>query len=272
MSTKLLSLEYFPTFSNRDEFLQRITGEEAVWSRVAGQYVFLSLLTFVYGAVMGAYHGILQAAAAGAKMVVLFTLVQVICFPAFFIIQYILGSRLKLAQMVSIILSGFVLTSAIMVSFTPIAVFFLLTGGNYYFLQFLHIAIVALSGIFGMKTIVDALQYSCEKKNIYPRMGVVVFRFWVVIMAFVGIQLAWNLRPFLGDRNQPFALFRDYEGNFYAALIYSANQLLDKGETASPAGNTATPHQERYLDDRAVADSLRAFFENPDTKAGGGGD
>jgi len=42
----------------------------------------------------------------------------------------------------------------------------------------------------------------------------------------VGIQLAWNLRPFLGDREKGFELFREYEGNFYAALIYSVNKLI----------------------------------------------
>jgi hypothetical protein len=41
----------------------------------------------------------------------------------------------------------------------------------------------------------------------------------------VGIQLAWNLRPFLGDTGKPFKLFRKYEGNFYTALIWSFQQL-----------------------------------------------
>ena len=60
-----------------------------------------------------------------------------------------------------------------------------------------------------------------------------VFRFWIVILAFVGIQLAWNLRPFLGDREKPFSLFRDYEGNFYAALLYSFNQLMKPNENSN---------------------------------------
>jgi hypothetical protein len=76
-----------------------------------------------------------------------------------------------------------------------------------------------------MKTILDALKFSCEKKSVYPQTGVVVFRFWVVILAFVGIQLAWNLRPFLAEREKPYALFRKYEGNFYTAVIYSIQQL-----------------------------------------------
>ena len=99
-------------------------------------------------------------------------------------------------QMIAIIQSGFMLTTAIMVSFIPIVIFFLLTGSNYYFLQLLHIGIFVVSGIFGTKTIIDALKYSCEKKGVYPRVGVDVFKFWIIILAFVGIQLAWNLRPF----------------------------------------------------------------------------
>jgi hypothetical protein len=50
-----------------------------------------------------------------------------------------------------------------------------LTGGNYYFLQLLHISVFILSGLFGMKTVIDALKFSCEKQKIYPRVGVTVF-------------------------------------------------------------------------------------------------
>jgi len=51
-------------------------------------------------------------------------------------------------------------------------------------------------------------------------------RAWAVLFAFVGIQLAWSLRPFLGDRNQPFRVFGTYQGNFYAAVIYAVNKLI----------------------------------------------
>jgi hypothetical protein len=185
---------------------------------------------------MGSYHGVAQAIASGFKIPVLFVLTLLICFPAFYIIQTILGSKLKFLPMISVILSGFALTTAIMVSFSPIVIIFLLTGSNYYFLQLLHILVFVVSGIFGMKTVIDALKFSCEKRNVYPQTGVVVLRFWLVILAFVGIQLAWNFRPFLGDRGEPFKLFRDYEGNFYTALIYSADQLMNPDDTADSGG------------------------------------
>lgn len=220
-------LKYFPTLHDSDAYFESVLDPTNVRRRLLNQFLLVLLFSFVYGAAMGAYHSMLQAMAAGVKVAVIFVLVLVICFPAFYIVQYIMGSRLRLHQMMSIVLSGFILMTAMMVAFLPIVIIFLLTGGNYYFLHLLHIAIFILCGVFGMNAVVRALQYSCEKKDIYPHTGVVVFRFWVVILAFVGIQLAWHFRPFLGDRNRPFELFRDYEGNFYAALIYSVNKLIE---------------------------------------------
>jgi hypothetical protein len=140
----LFSLEFFPSLNNTEEFFQKITADENVGKRILNQHVLMSFLAFIYGVIMGSYHSFAQAIMAGFKVSVLFTLALLICFPAFFIIQYILGSRLKIYQMVSVILSGFVLMTAIMVSFTPIVIIFLLTGSNYYFLQLLHILIFIL--------------------------------------------------------------------------------------------------------------------------------
>ncbi len=221
-----------PGLLNNEEYFETMTQDEHPGRRITGMILLFSGLTFFYGLIMGCYSGFLQALTAGIKVPVMFFLSLIVCFPAFFLIQFILGSKMRLLQMAAVILAGFVLTSAIMVSFTPIVVFFVLTGGNYHFLQLLHVGIFAVAGGFGMKLVVDALKYSCEQKNIYPQTGVVVFRFWVVILAFVGIQLAWNLRPFLAKRDEPYAVFRNYEGNFYAAVMYSIQQLTSPAEGA----------------------------------------
>lgn len=254
MKEKLFSFKFIPTFQNRDEYFAGITEETESTRRITGLYLLLNLLSFIYGFIMGIYHSPLQGLAAGVKVPVMFSIALLICFPAFFIIQYILGSKLRLSQMISIILSGFVLTTAIMVSFIPIIVFFLLTGSNYYFLQLLHIGIFIFSGIFGMITIIEALKHSCEKKNVYPQTGVVVFRFWVIILAFVGIQFAWNLRPFLGDRGKPFELFRKYEGNFYTALIYSVRQLFNSGMENNGS-------KDNISGNRTKTDTVLKFYE-----------
>ncbi len=217
--------DLLPSLQSKDEFFDNIFHETNPWRRIWNLVLVFIGLSFIYGVVMGCYSGPLQALTAGIKVPAMFLLSLLVCFPAFFILQLILGSTMKLSHMAAIILSGYVLTAAIMVSFAPIVVLFVLTDGNYYFLQLLHIAIFAVAGVFGMKTVLDALKFSCEQKNVYPKTGVVVFRFWVVILAFVGIQVAWNLQPFLAEKTEGYALFKKYKGNFYTAVVYSIQQL-----------------------------------------------
>ncbi|MGA9292045.1 MAG: hypothetical protein WBV81_05605, partial [Ignavibacteriaceae bacterium] len=155
------SLTYLlPGLHNKDEFFEKIFQEKNVWHRILRLAILFIGFTFLYGLVMGCYNGFLQALTVGIKVPVMFLLSLLVCFPAFFVLQFILGSKMQFSHMTIIILSGFVLAGAIMVSFAPIVLLFVLTGGNYYFLQLLHIAIFAIAGIFGMKTVLDALKYS----------------------------------------------------------------------------------------------------------------
>lgn len=224
--TRFLSLQLFREFQEKDQFFEKLTSDEDVHRKIVGQYLLLNIFSCVYGLVMGSYNGFLQAIASGIKVPLFFSLTLLVCFPVFFIIQFVLGSKLGFWQMLNVILSGFVMITLVMVAFAPIVIFFLITGDNYAFMKLLHVAIFAVSGFFGMKTMVDALRYSCEKRKVYPKVGVVVFRFWLVILAFVGMQLAWNLRPFIGSRDLSFELFRQREGNFYLAVIHAVRDLI----------------------------------------------
>ncbi|MBN2412396.1 actin-binding WH2 domain-containing protein [candidate division KSB1 bacterium] len=226
MKDKLFSMEFLSALQEKDELFDKLSQKDFALKKIISFYLLLVIFLFIYGIVMGSYNGFLQAISSGFKVPVMFTLEIIICFPAFFIIQLILGSKLGFYQMLAIILTGFVLSATIMVSFAPIVLFFLITASNYEFLKLLHVGIFILSGIFGMKAIIDALKFSCEKKNIYPKVGVQVFRFWIIILAFVGMQLAWNLRPFVGSKNMPFELFRERGGNFYTAVIQPTFELI----------------------------------------------
>ena len=229
-SKKRFSVDFFQQFHNRDTFFEKITEEKDIYQHIFHSFILLILFAFLYGIVMGCYNGLLQSISSGIKVPILFTLIIIICFPAFFVIQAILGSKLKLSQMLSIILSGFVLTASIMVSFAPIVLFFLMTGDNYAFIKLLHVAIFIVSGLFGMRTIIEALKFSCERKNIYPKVGVQVFKFWIVILAFVGAQLSWSLRPFIGAKGLPFQILREQEGNFYKQVISSMGELFTSND------------------------------------------
>jgi hypothetical protein len=233
--------EVFKIFQNTESYFNERSKEESK-KLIIYQILIICSFTFLYGIVMGSYHSFLQSIVAGLKVTFLFLATLIICFPSFFVIQQVLGSKMTLSQMIIIVLSGFVLTSAIALSFSPIVILFQITGGNYHFLQLLHVAIFLFSGIFGMRLMIEALKFACDKRNIYPQIGVTVFRIWIIILAFAGIQLSWNLRPFLCEKNEDFKLFRKYEGNFYTAIIYSIQQLASKKPSELNEENKGTYH------------------------------
>jgi hypothetical protein len=217
----------FKVFQNSDEYFEILSDSEFSKKYVTKQILFILLFSAIYGIVMGSYNGFLQSMVTGIKIPCLIFLSLLVCFPALYVIQYMIGSTMSVYQMSNVILSGFIVFSTIALSFAPIVVFFMITSRNYAFLKLLHVSIFTFSGIFAVKTIINGLTFSCEKKNIYPKLGMQIFKIWIIILAFVSSQLAWNLRPFVGDKGLPFELFRARESNFYVAVIRSAGYLFE---------------------------------------------
>lgn len=211
---------------DRERFFEEVVDGKGLGKKF--QYGALTVLALAgfFGLVAGAYSGPAQALSAGIKLPFLLFATFLVCFPAFFVVQVLVGSRLQLRQVVVLVFGALALMSILLAAFVPITAFFLLTGANYYFQHLLNIAIAAIAGVFGMYALHDGLSLVCEKRGVYPRKALTIMRAWALLFAFVGIQLAWNLRPFLGDRNEPFRVFGQYQGNFYAAVIYAVNKLF----------------------------------------------
>ena len=216
--------------SEREQYFGEVVNGENLGAKFRYSLLTLLSLTILYGLAAGFYAGVLQAISAAIKLPVLFLVTFFICFPAFYIVQVLVGSRLRLMQVIVLVLSALTLTSILLAAFVPIVIFFLLTGSNYYFLQLLHVVIVVVAGVFGMYALHEALSLVCENYGVYPKKAMTIMRAWAVLFAFVGIQMAWNLRPFLGDRGEPFKIFRHYEGNYYTAIVYSVRQLIERSE------------------------------------------
>jgi len=54
----------------------------------------------------------------------------------------------------------------------------------------------------------------------------VVFRIWIIVFSLVGAQMGWVLRPFIGNPNMAFTLFRHRESNFFEAVLHHLLHLL----------------------------------------------
>lgn len=216
--------------SDRERFFEEVVEGTGLRSKLRYAVVTIVALSGFFGLVAGAYSGPAQAVSAGIKLPFLFFATFAVCFPAFYVVQVLVGSRLRLLQVVVLVFGALALTSVLLAAFVPITAFFLITGANYYFQHLLNIAIAGVAGAFGMYALHEGLGMVCEQRGVYPRKALTIMRAWALLFAFVGIQLAWSLRPFLGDRSQPFRVFGQYQGNFYTAILYAVNKLIQGDE------------------------------------------
>ena len=229
--------------TDRDRFFGEVAEGERLRPKLAHALWTLMGLSALYGAATGAYASPAQAVSAAIKLPLLFLGTLAICFPGFFVIQVLVGSRLRLAQVLALVLGALSLSTILLAAVVPITLFFLCTGANYYFLTLLHVLIVLGAGLLGMVVLHDGLAFACEKRGIYPKKAMTIMKVWAVLFAFVGIQMAWNLEPFVGDRGQPFQLFRRHEGNFYTAIVYSLQKLAHGEDKVAPVDRWMTPRR-----------------------------
>jgi hypothetical protein len=180
----------------------------------------------LYGAVMGSSHSLWQALSSAVKLPLLFLATLVICAPTLYFFNLIFGSNQSLRQNVVLILTAITVTAVLMLSFSPIVLFFLLTTSHYQFYKLLNVALFAIAGVIGVIFLsqgMRAVSYAGEEGARARRN---VLRLWIVVYAFVGSQMAWTMRPFFGAPGLDFELFRQLGGNFYANIFASMGELL----------------------------------------------
>ena len=207
---------------------------EGIWRQIAAErdlgaltrqlLLATALPLTVQGAVLGASSGILQALSSAVKLPLLFLLTLAICLPTLYLFNLVFGSRLRVSQTLAVVLCAMATTAVLTLGFTPISVFFLLSARSYAFFKILNVAILALTGVVGLRVLVTGMAAVAPRAEgaegaAPPGTNRKLLRGWLVVYAFVGTQLAWTLRPFFGAPGLPFELFRTLEGNFYVNIV-----------------------------------------------------
>ena len=90
----------FDVFQNQAAYFQGLSDQHRHRPLMLSQLLTIFVFTFCYGVVMGSYHSILQAVSSGVKLFLLFALALLICFPSFYIVQLILGSKIRLVHLI----------------------------------------------------------------------------------------------------------------------------------------------------------------------------
>ena len=211
---------------DRQRFFTEI--REGIGLREKTRAMLVSGVVFfmLYGAVMGSTHSLLQALSSAVKLPVLFLASLVICSPTLYFFNVLFGSNQSLTQNFCLILTAITVTAVLLLSFAPIVLFFLLTTNHYQFFKLLNVAIFAITGSIGVTFLSQGMRVVSAGGREGARARRNVMRFWVVIYAFVGSQMAWTLRPFIGAPSMGFELFRQLGGNFYANIFASIGEIL----------------------------------------------
>jgi len=211
---------------DRQRFFMEIREGSGLAEKMRAMLVSSIAFLALYGAVMGSSHSLWQALSSAAKLPLLFLATLVVCAPTLYFFNLIFGSNQSLSQNVVLILTAITVTAVLLLSFAPIVLFFLLTTSQYQFFKLLNVGVFTIAGAIGVRFLSQGMQVVSfgGKEGAGARRNVI--RLWILVYAFVGTQMAWTLRPFVGAPGLPFELFRQLGGNFYANIFASLGEVL----------------------------------------------
>lgn len=217
----------------REHFFNEIFTDHGLGARLRWFTGATLLLNACYGMTMGMMGfqngiglGILQMVISAVKVPLLFLVSLGVCFPVLYVVLVLMEVRLSFRQTLALILMALTLDAVLMASCAPVVLFFVLTGSDYSFIKLLHVAVFAFGGAWAMRALWQGLAAMCEKSNLYPKQAIRILQIWILVFGFVGTQMAWSLRPFVGSPGLEFQLFRrDQAGNFYGAIWHAAANM-----------------------------------------------
>jgi len=206
-----------------DDFL-RGRGVFAADAPLSGRLRWLLVLLVTcglfYGAVMGTYSGLTpgrlhQLLYSGVKVPLLLLATFALCLPSFFVINTIAGLREDFGEVLRAIVATQSCITVVLAGLAPITGFWYLSCGNY------RQAILFNALMFGIATVAAQIvvrRYYGPLVRRSSRHRQLLWA-WFFLYAFVGIQMGWVLRPFIGDPHIPVTFFRSGAwGNAYVVV------------------------------------------------------
>jgi hypothetical protein len=190
----------------------------------------------LYGLAMGWWRDPLQALYVAVKLplIILLTALGNALLNA--MLAPLLGLNIPFRRSFLAILMSFAIASAILGSFSPLLGFliwnapamtpnFRESGGTYSFIMLTHVAVITFAGVAANLRLKHLLRAFGGGAGVARR---VLFA-WLAGNLFLGSQLSWILRPFIGVPGLPVQFLRDdpLNGNFYEAVFHSFIHLLN---------------------------------------------
>ena len=194
-------------------------------------------MAVIYGAVMGATN-LLQGSTMALHEKMLMIVITAIKVPALFLLTLFIvlwpiyvsnafmGARHSFRVVVAEMLAAMAVTSTTLASMATVIFFFALTSETYDFIKLLHVLFFAYAGVVGLTSLIQYVrELGYRARRATPRF---LFFIWLLLYAFVGTQMAWVMRPFVGSPGEKFQVFRPRQGNFYESVFKSLGKVLEE--------------------------------------------
>ena len=190
----------------------------------------------LYGAAMGWWRDPQQALYVAIKfpLIILLTTAANALLNA--MLAPLLGLNIPFRQSGSAILMSFTIAAAILGAFSPLIAFLVwnappmspeaVSGPTYSVIKLTHVAVIAFAGVMGNVRLFQLLARLGGSRAVAFRVLIA----WLAGNLFLGSQLLWILRPFIGSPALPVEFFRAtaLHGNFYENVLHSLLQIFQK--------------------------------------------
>ena len=187
-----------------------------------------------YGGVMGTYSGfggprMWQVLYSALKVPILLFITFLLSLPSFFVVNTLLGLRADFPRVIRALLATQAGLTIILSALAPYTAFWYVCGSRY------QPAILFNGVMFAVAS--GSAQWMLRRSyqpliKSDPKHRWMLF-VWLLIYVFVGIQMAWVLRPFIGHPASPVQFFREGSwSNAYEVVIQMIWDVLSgRGRT-----------------------------------------
>ncbi len=179
----------------------------------------------VYGLTLGIWRAPLQSLYTAIKFPLLIFLTCAGNAVVNGMLAQLLGSRLSFRQTSLAILMSFAMAATILAGLSPITLFIWYNApalgsktaiAGHSIMLLAHVLAIAFAGVIANRRLLNVLRHISGREM---TARAVLFS-WLAGNLFLGAQLAWNLRPFIGSPGLGVQFLRDdpLRGNFYEAV------------------------------------------------------
>ncbi len=182
----------------------------------------------IYGAAMGSFDifqrlELNQVLFSAIKVPLLLAITFALSLPSFFVLNTLLGVRDDFGRSLGALIQAQAAMTVILAAFAPLTLFWYVTWGRY------EAAILFNAAMFAVATLASraVLRRAYAPLIAVRPVHLGLMRTWMGIYAFVGIQMGWVMRPFIGTAGRPVRFFPEESwGNAYVKLVVLVGRLF----------------------------------------------